>query len=237
MTYSSTSFKFQDLPSLDLIRGSIYESGPGNSFGDDPLHKILPVGNLGGFRYTGRIGVPGLKIVALLTDPREKTWPDLFTPERRIFTYYGDNKIAGQDIHDTPKHGNKILRSIFCAYESGRGSDLPLILAFQKTGHRRDVRFEGLLVPGTCSTDPANDLTTYWDESEDSQGRFENYKANFTVLPDEPVTRQCINAFNSPLHTQEERMATVPSSLRAWCEGGWDSVDVSEPLCRPWDEP
>ena len=41
---------FSDLEIADLYVDALYEGGPGNSFQDEPLSKLLGVDNQGGFR-------------------------------------------------------------------------------------------------------------------------------------------------------------------------------------------
>jgi len=40
-------------------------------------------------------------------------WPDFIEVYTGVFTYYGDNKKPGFDLHDTPRRGNKLLQSCF----------------------------------------------------------------------------------------------------------------------------
>ena len=48
-------YPFNKLSSSDLIIDAIYEGGNKGNVGDDPINKIVPVGNQGGFRYAGSI--------------------------------------------------------------------------------------------------------------------------------------------------------------------------------------
>ncbi len=41
-------FNFEELDSCDLIVDALYEGGYVGSVGDDPINKIMPVGNMGG---------------------------------------------------------------------------------------------------------------------------------------------------------------------------------------------
>lgn len=40
-------------------------------------------------------------------------WPDFIDVYTGVFTYFGDNKKPGFDLHDTPRRGNKLLKSCF----------------------------------------------------------------------------------------------------------------------------
>ena len=48
-------FKFNELETADLIVDAIYEGGKSGNVVDDPLTKLLSVGNQGGFRQKGSI--------------------------------------------------------------------------------------------------------------------------------------------------------------------------------------
>lgn len=43
---------FAHLPDADLVVNAVYEGGNKGDASDDPLAKLLPVGNQGGFRFT-----------------------------------------------------------------------------------------------------------------------------------------------------------------------------------------
>ena len=104
-------FKFNELNNCDLIVDAVYEGGNNGNVGDDPINKILPVGNQGGFRYAGSLD--SLKYVILYTSGENIDWPDTIDAETGIFQYYGDNKKPGHELHDTKKNGNLILKNIF----------------------------------------------------------------------------------------------------------------------------
>jgi len=44
---------FDHLESADLTVEAVYLGGAQKNVGDDPLARLLPVGNQGGFRYKG----------------------------------------------------------------------------------------------------------------------------------------------------------------------------------------
>jgi hypothetical protein len=44
---------FVHLPDADLVVNAVYEGGNKDDASDDPFAKLLPVGNQGGFRFTG----------------------------------------------------------------------------------------------------------------------------------------------------------------------------------------
>jgi hypothetical protein len=61
---------------------------------------------------------------------------------------------------------------------------VPPFLLFDKPGTGRDVRFRGLLAPGSDRLSGEEDLVAVWRTT--SGERFQNYRARFTVL-DTPV--------------------------------------------------
>ena len=46
-------FEFADLATAPLVVDAVYRGGTAGNAGDDPLAKLLPVGNQGGFRFKG----------------------------------------------------------------------------------------------------------------------------------------------------------------------------------------
>ena len=99
------------LDQRDLVVDAVYEGGRKGNSSDDPLPGLLGVSNQGGFRYLGSKNV--LKLVVLTTSFDDPNWPDELDPVSGLFTYYGDNKIPGKELHDTPRFGNQILRDLF----------------------------------------------------------------------------------------------------------------------------
>ena len=181
----------EKLDQRDLVVDAVYEGGRNGNSSDDPLPGLLGVSNQGGFRYLGRKNA--LKLVVLTTSLDDPNWPDELDPVSGLFTYYGDNKMPGKELHDTPRFGNKILKDLFSfSYSSiEHRNTFPPILLFQKTGVYRDLKFLGLAVPGAKGLSHNEDLVAIWKVS--SGQRFQNYRAKFTVLDCQPVTRSWIN--------------------------------------------
>ena len=139
---------FEQLQSADLVLGCVYRGGSAGSVADDPLNRLIPVGNAGGFRYKGSSEAPLL--IALYTTGAEDDWPDSLDPLTSTFTYYGDNRKPGRNLLDTPRHGNEVLRRTFERAHGdprARAQVAPHLL-FAKAGQGRDVVFRGLLVAG-----------------------------------------------------------------------------------------
>src|SRR5688500_5999254 len=106
-------FRFEELGQADLIVDAIYEGGPHGNLRDDPIAPLLGGGNQGGFRYLGSPTEFTLRYCALYSDLTDLDWPDRLDVESGIFTYYGDNKRPGSELHDTQRRGNRILREMF----------------------------------------------------------------------------------------------------------------------------
>lgn len=198
----------------DLIVDAIYEGHRRGDAGDDPLPQLIGVSIGGGFRYRGKID--NLKLVALTSNKRDPDWPDTLDRETGVYTYYGDNKVPGRSLHETPRFGNLILKRIF---EDGTGGikgrrKVPPIFVFASTGEWRDVAFLGLAVPGVGGQRPAEDLVAIWRTSNDS--RFQNYRARFTILRTETVARRWIDS----VVAGQPDPSSAPSAWTSWVETG-----------------
>jgi len=172
---------FAELTGADLRLDCVYEGGTKGNAADDVIGKLLPVGNQGGFRVRGSIAQGKVSLIVLYTSGIERDWPDILDPTTGDFTYYGDNRTAGADLHETPRRGNQLLRVIFAA---SRGSltdrqAVPPVFLFQNVGGR-NVAFCGLLAPGSPRLSGDEELVALWRTT--GNRRFQNYRAHFTVL-------------------------------------------------------
>tara|TARA_R100000935_G_scaffold58912_1_gene99666 strand:+ start:25155 stop:26366 length:1212 start_codon:yes stop_codon:yes gene_type:complete len=218
-------FKFNELENCDLIIDAIYEGGNNGNVGDDPINKILPVGNQGGFRYAGSLNT--LKYVVLYTSGENIDWPDTIDTETGVFQYYGDNKKPGHELHDTKKNGNLILKNLFESLHSENSprENVPPIFIFEKyptTNSNRSVQFKGLCVPGTNNKNQLEDLIAIWKTSKGL--RFQNYSAFFTILNVAKITRTWINDLNSGIDFSN----TAPSEFKKWVEKGIYNALISK---------
>jgi hypothetical protein len=205
---------FADLGRADLVLDRTYHAGSSGHAGDDPLARLLPVGNQGGFRYRGSVRGGSVRLVVLYTSGGEPDWPDHLDPHTGLFTYYGDNRRAGRELHDTQRQGNVLLRQIFewSQENSGRRTQVPPLLLFDKPGPSRDVRFRGLLAPGSDRLTDQEELVAVWRTT--AGVRFQNYRAIFTVLDVPMLDRRWIDdvIVGQPLGD------TCPSPWRTWVE-------------------
>ena len=70
-----------------------YLGGTAGHAGDDPLARLLPVGNQGGFRYAGSVKAGTVRLAVLYTSGAEPNWPDSLDVHTGLFTYCGDNRL------------------------------------------------------------------------------------------------------------------------------------------------
>ncbi len=203
------------LGDADLIVDAVYQGGRKGNAGDDPLPRLMRVDSQGGFRYRGKIKGK-LNMLVLTTSMNDPDWPDELDPESGVFTYYGDNKKPGRDLHNTGRDGNLILKTIFQDSRSGtKGrADVPPIFLFASTGVSRDVRFLGLAIPGAADLDVSEELVAIWRSTRGE--RFQNYRARFTVLDAATISRRWIDSIvnGSPDH------ALAPEAWTMWRKTG-----------------
>lgn len=91
----SNTVRFDQLTSADLRVDAVYEGGTAGNVGDDPIGRLVPVGNQGGFRYAGSPKDDDLRMVVLYTSGANADWPDVVDRETGLFTYFGDNREPG----------------------------------------------------------------------------------------------------------------------------------------------
>ncbi len=213
---------FEDLADADLVVDRTYRGGKAGNRGDDPISKLLPVGNAGGFRFKGSPARDEVRLLALYTSLLDADWPDTLDLETGTFTYYGDNKRPGADLHGTPRKGNLALSQMFGRTESRVGRErIPPIFLFAKAGSGADVIFRGLLVPGSAEGPLNEQLVAIWRTS--GQERFQNYRARFSVLDVHNISRAWIDSV----------LADDPESHapRAWLD--WRATGVPRRLVAP----
>src|SRR5262249_35160791 len=152
--------RFGELTDADLIVEAVYGGGTAGNTADDPLGKLVPVGNQGGFRYAGSPKKDNLRVVVLYTSGADRDWPDALDRETGALPYCGDTRAPGRGLHDPSRGGNAILRTCFHRLHGAppaRGN-IPPFLLFNKASQSggRDVRFIGLAVPGAQDIQPAD---------------------------------------------------------------------------------
>jgi Restriction endonuclease AspBHI N-terminal/Restriction endonuclease len=222
------SRSFEDLKAADLVIDGIYSGGKAGHAGDDPLGRLLPVGNQGGFRPCGSPAKGQTKFVVLYTSGAEPDWPDALDRETGRFTYFGDNKTPGRELHDTQRGGNSLLRQVFSWIHAAHPHRelVPPFLLFRKGARGRDVVFLGLASPGAREVTPRDDLVAVWKTLGDQ--RFQNYRAVFTVLNVALVPRVWIQS----LLAGEPLGEGCPREWRTWVERGVYVPLVAERIRR-----
>lgn len=168
-----------------LIIDAIYENKkPYINKSCEVISKIMKVKNSGGFRPIGQWKNNfDVKYVVLYSTKEDIYWQDILDEEIGMYIYYGDNQTAGRELHNTNLGGNIILRESFNYAMSDKLCDrikIPPFFLFEKTDSG-DTKFSGLLVPGYKAIDSREWLTALWAKRREG-GRFQNYKAIFTVL-------------------------------------------------------
>lgn len=213
---------FAAVGSSDLIVDRVYAGGRAGNRGDDPVSKVMPVGNSGGFRFVGSPTKKTLRALVLYTSLADADWPDHLDVGTGTFTYYGDNKKPGRDLHDTPRKGNLALRQMFeDASSSVSRAEVPPILLFSKGSTGADAVFRGLLVPGSPGVAEDEQLVAIWRSAGGE--RFQNYRALFSVLDVRTVTRDWMDdivagkpdATSAPVEWLRWRASGVPTRLMA----------------------
>jgi hypothetical protein len=209
-------YAFHDLPDADLVIDATYESDRTvKNVAGEPLARLTGTGNQGGFRFCGPNAAP--KLVVLYSTMAEPDWPDGLDEETGLFTYFGDNRKPGYELHDrrSGRGGNQILRRVFELAHGGEAERalVPPFLVFAKA-EGRDAIFKGLAVPGAAHLDPSSDLVAVW-KVVDGQ-RFQNYKATFTVLNLDVVSRTWL----AELQDGKPLGPACPPIWRQWVKTG-----------------
>jgi len=214
---------FAELDTADLIVDAVYEGGNSRSMSADPIAKLFPgAGNQGGFRQVGTRLQPFFVVLSSNLDDPE--WPDFLDPYTGIFTYFGDNKKVGKELHKTPRGGNALLQRCFAALHDhpNKRSTIPPFLVFTRGLKGRDVVFRGLAAPGVNGV--TDDLVAVWRSSNGE--RFQNYRALFSVLDVGTVKREWLTT----LIGASSVPASAPVVWQNWVRNGLYSRLTSEPV-------
>lgn len=197
----------------DLVVDRVYRGGPQPNWAADPLGRLLPVGLQGGIRVSGGQQVP--RLVALATSGASADWPDSIDTATGTVTYYGDNRHPGSELHDTPKGGNRVLRATFdwAHADAATRRNVPPYFLFAKAGPGRDIVFRGVLAPGAPELTADEDLVAVWRSQHGL--RFQNYRAQFTILDVATATR----AWIKDILAGDPLSANCPGPWRRWITG------------------
>lgn len=209
------NISFDLLATSDLYVDACCQGGRFGNAGDDPLPKLLRVDSQGGFRYREKVAGK-LHMLALTSSLSDSDWPDSIDRETGVFTYYGDNKKPGRELHDTGRDGNLILQKMFNAARSGIEGrrEVPPTFVFSGAGTWRDMIFLGLAVPGASDLDSSEELVAIWRTAGGQ--RFQNYRARFTVLDAPVISRTWIDS----LIAGNPDEAAAPEAWQTWVKTG-----------------
>jgi hypothetical protein len=217
MTWAGHQVPFDKLATSDLYVDATYLGGPEKDIRAEVLNVLLPgVGNQRGFRFVRSPDKRTARLAVLFTTGREPDWPDILDKQTGLFTYYGDNREPGRDLHDPRNRGNVFLKEVFAADRTSPEArlDVPPILLFESAPPGRAVRFLGLLAPGGTNLAPEDELVAIWRSTEGE--RFQNYRATFTVLDTSTIPRPWLRAViaGEPTTTASD----CPNVWKKWVE-------------------
>lgn len=174
---------YSQIENADLLVDAVYEAGKEKDLRGEVLSKLMHIGNVGGFRKCKKVinskKVNEVGYVCIFSTGEELEWCDELDRTLGRFTYWGDNRKAGNPIDKTSLGGNAFLQDIFRKLSAGNRYAIPPIFVFSKYCGR-DAIFLGLAVPGDQRTRPQDSLVAVW--AQNSAGRYQNYKAIFTIL-------------------------------------------------------
>lgn len=201
----------EDVAGADLMVGAIYEGGP--TLADEPIHKLVGTGNMGGIRARKGTSTDGL--LALFSTEDQPEWPDRIDRSTGVLTYFGDNRTSVSELLDPS--GNQHLHSAFRRDLSSEKARIlsPAFFVFTRAEDAppRSVRFEGLAVPG--SPLPATEWAVAKWFTEQS-GRFQNYVIQVTLLADRVIQRSWVE----DLIAGRGLDTGAPANWRHWIETG-----------------
>lgn len=180
--------KYEDLKNTDLIVDAKYLSDNSKDISGEVISKLLSVGNSGGFRK--RVINKKTSLVAIYTSGEELEWRDEIDRTLGTFIYWGDNRKAGNPILNTKAKGNEFLQTTFEYLLEEKRNEIPPIFIFKKYAGR-EVVFLGLAVLGANNINMNETLKIVW--AQNSDGRYQNYKAIFTILDEPIIKREWIN--------------------------------------------
>jgi len=120
---------FDELRTSDLYVDACYQGRRVGNAGDDPLPRLLRVDSQGGFRKRGKVAGK-LEVLVLTSSMNDPDWPDALDRETGVFTYYGDNKKPGRELHETGRHGNLILQAFLQPLARGQKEEPEYLPSF-----------------------------------------------------------------------------------------------------------
>lgn len=209
------------MPASSLVLDKKYRNTNDWTRPEDEFNKIFKrfkdgkgIQNVQGFRwkskYTGSKSIENAAFIVIVTNFSEKEWPDEIEYQTGIFTYYGDNRKGGNDLHST--RGNRYLKETYDLIHLHKKRNLVApVLLFQsvKEGKKNYMKFLGLLAPGATDFLPTEDLVAVW--RVEKTNRFQNYKSIFTTLKESSID----------LRWLDDLCEGVEPALSSFCPRSW----------------
>lgn len=233
----------KDVPGAELDVGAIYEGEATKR--NEPINRLLGPGitNSGGFRKCYRDGIPSarrksrsnlldLAFVAIYSSQKDLDWPDNFDQETGTFTYYGDNKHPGHELHHSAKGGNWMLHDIWEGLlgDEITRAEVPPFFIFFHGGKGQDVELIGLGVPGARGLPLSDALVTLWRSREGHP--FQNYRATMTILDAARIS----SAWIADLKQGTRFTQNTPKAWKKWAELGQYLPRLTKPTIA-WRKP
>jgi hypothetical protein len=172
---------FNDLPSSDLVVDAVYKGGSAANVSADPLQRLLPVGNSGGFRYNGRrsgSGISNCLLIALYSTEDEPNWPDHLDVETGLIHVLRRQPTSGPRASRHPARWKSTAPADVRRPARRNPRRIPPLFIFTTTGVGRETfGFEGSPRPAHRVCRHPDDLVAIWKTAGGS--RFQNYRATF----------------------------------------------------------
>ena len=211
---------------------TIYKNGGFQQ--SDAMTVLMKVRNGGGFRPC-----KGKSYYVIHSTKSSIDWPDFLDYETGIYTYYGDNREPGFELHS--KMGNQFLKDIFEKLSKNTFEErkkIPPVFLFESRKEFSGVQFKGLLVPGNSNYDQKDILTAVW-ASKGNGDRFQNYRAIFTLLNTDDGSENEPNKSSIDLRWLDDikngkcyESIYAPKSYKLWVKKGvytpFESIRLSE---------
>lgn len=187
---SQEIFEFTELAEAPLVPNAIYKGGQNKTVADDPITKLLGVGNAGGIRTKKSENGDIAYIVIISNSTNKNQYPNDFEEDTNLLTYYGDQFRENLNALDTKPKGNLNLKNLFELVHSSSYSYLQPypVLYFEKVPNSgRDYVFKGVAYPFVKNKN-LNEVCKL-----SRQNNIENYIFKFTVDRITNISREWIN--------------------------------------------
>lgn len=126
---------FAKIDTADLIVDAVYEGGTDKNIRSEALSKVMHVGNSGGFRKCMKLDARGQKTrdaayVCIYTTGEEVEWRDEIDRTLGRFTYWGDDRKAGDPMLKTKFGGDRSLQDVFAHLADGQRRAIAPVFLF-----------------------------------------------------------------------------------------------------------